>query len=126
MVSMDSPAVRRCCAVPRSTAIRRRRRQLRGGVADAALAGALLGFLRFNTHPARVFMGDGGSQVLGFLAWRRRDRRDAGRDTAFSAALPLLLLAWPILDTLAVMSSASPQRAARRSPPIDVTCIIGC
>jgi UDP-GlcNAc:undecaprenyl-phosphate GlcNAc-1-phosphate transferase len=29
-------------------------------------AGAILGFLRFNTHPARVFMGDGGSQVLGF------------------------------------------------------------
>ena len=28
-------------------------------------AGAVLGFLRFNTHPARIFMGDGGSQMLG-------------------------------------------------------------
>jgi UDP-GlcNAc:undecaprenyl-phosphate GlcNAc-1-phosphate transferase len=31
-----------------------------------AFAGAVLGFLRFNTHPASVFMGDAGSQLLGF------------------------------------------------------------
>ena len=29
-------------------------------------AGAILGFLRYNTHPARVFMGDTGSQILGY------------------------------------------------------------
>ena len=31
-----------------------------------AFAGAVLGFLRFNTYPASVFMGDAGSQLLGF------------------------------------------------------------
>lgn len=34
-------------------------------VFSAALAGALLGFLRFNTYPAKVFMGDTGSLALG-------------------------------------------------------------
>jgi len=29
--------------------------------------GGLLGFLRYNTYPARIFMGDGGSQLLGFV-----------------------------------------------------------
>ncbi|MFK5949368.1 MAG: MraY family glycosyltransferase, partial [Methylococcales bacterium] len=32
-----------------------------------AATGGLFGFLRFNSHPARVFMGDGGSQFLGFV-----------------------------------------------------------
>ena len=34
----------------------------------AAVIGAIFGFLRFNTYPATVFMGDAGSQLLGFLA----------------------------------------------------------
>lgn len=33
-----------------------------------AIAGAALGFLRFNFHPARIFLGDIGSVTLGFLA----------------------------------------------------------
>ena len=85
----------------------------------AALAGALLGFLRFNTHPARVFMGDSGSQVLGFLAGVLAIKATQGADVTVSAALPLLLLAWPILDTLTVMtermrSGQSPFAADRR------------
>jgi UDP-N-acetylmuramyl pentapeptide phosphotransferase/UDP-N-acetylglucosamine-1-phosphate transferase len=32
-----------------------------------SLAGALLGFLRFNFNPAKIFMGDSGSLVIGFL-----------------------------------------------------------
>lgn len=32
-----------------------------------AVIGAILGFLRFNLHPSRMFMGDSGSQLLGFL-----------------------------------------------------------
>jgi UDP-GlcNAc:undecaprenyl-phosphate GlcNAc-1-phosphate transferase len=31
------------------------------------LLGALIGFLRYNTHPARIFMGDGGSHWLGYM-----------------------------------------------------------
>ncbi|MBK8379306.1 MAG: undecaprenyl/decaprenyl-phosphate alpha-N-acetylglucosaminyl 1-phosphate transferase [Nitrospira sp.] len=35
-------------------------------VLAAGFLGGLLGFLRYNTYPARIFMGDAGSQLLGF------------------------------------------------------------
>ena len=66
-------------------------------------AGAILGFLRFNTHPARVFMGDGGSQVLGFTIGALAILVTQSEASAASAALPLLLIGIPIIDTLAVM-----------------------
>lgn len=66
-------------------------------------SGAILGFLRFNTHPAQVFMGDGGSQVLGFSIGALSILATQGERSALSAALPLLLLGLPILDTVAVM-----------------------
>lgn len=80
-------------------------------------AGAVIGFLRFNTHPARVFMGDAGSQVLGFTAAVLS--LSVARDYPYSAALPLLLLGVPIIDTLIVMAERlahgrSPFRADRR------------
>jgi UDP-GlcNAc:undecaprenyl-phosphate GlcNAc-1-phosphate transferase len=66
-------------------------------------AGAILGFLRFNTHPARVFMGDGGSQVLGFTIGMLAILATQHGHTAVSATLPLLLIGVPVLDTAAVM-----------------------
>lgn len=66
-------------------------------------SGAIVGFLRFNTHPARVFMGDGGSQVLGFTTGVLAILATQGESVAISAALPLLLIGLPIIDTLAVM-----------------------
>jgi len=69
-----------------------------------AFMGSLLGFLRFNTYPARVFMGDGGSQLLGFAAGVMAVLVTQGESAPYSAALPLLLLGLPIIDTLAVMA----------------------
>jgi len=66
-------------------------------------AGAILGFLRFNTHPARVFMGDAGSQILGYSIGVLAILATQGERSNVSAALPLLLIGLPILDTLAVM-----------------------
>ncbi len=90
-------------------------------VATAAvmMAGALIGFLRFNTHPARVFMGDGGSQVLGFCAAFLAVLLTQDPRTPLSTALPLLLLGVPIVDTMMVMierlaAGVSPFRADRR------------
>jgi UDP-GlcNAc:undecaprenyl-phosphate GlcNAc-1-phosphate transferase len=72
------------------------------GVALATVGG-VLGFLRYNSHPARVFMGDAGSQVLGFtLAFLVIYLTQIG-DSAVSAALPLLVLGLPISDILAVL-----------------------
>jgi UDP-GlcNAc:undecaprenyl-phosphate GlcNAc-1-phosphate transferase len=78
-----------------------------------ATVGAILGFLRFNTYPARIFMGDGGSQFLGFSAGVLSILVTQDAASPVSAALPLLLLCLPILDTLMVMT----QRIAEgRSP----------
>jgi UDP-GlcNAc:undecaprenyl-phosphate/decaprenyl-phosphate GlcNAc-1-phosphate transferase len=68
-----------------------------------AFAGAVLGFLRFNTFPATVFMGDAGSQLLGFTIGVLSIRATQSFATQVSAAIPILLLAIPILDTLSVM-----------------------
>lgn len=68
-----------------------------------AFAGAILGFLRFNTYPATVFMGDAGSQLLGFTIGVLSIRATQSLATEVSAAIPILLLAIPILDTLSVM-----------------------
>lgn len=70
---------------------------------SVAILGSLLGFLRFNTHPARVFMGDGGSQFLGFSAGVLALLLTQRENAPISAALPLLLLGLPILDTAMVM-----------------------
>jgi UDP-GlcNAc:undecaprenyl-phosphate/decaprenyl-phosphate GlcNAc-1-phosphate transferase len=68
-----------------------------------AFAGAVLGFLRFNTYPASVFMGDAGSQLLGFSIGVLSIRATQNASSEISAAIPILLLAVPILDTLSVM-----------------------
>ena len=78
-----------------------------------AFAGAVIGFLRFNTHPAAVFMGDAGSQLLGFAAGCLGLLATQVNGTPVSTALPLLLLGIPILDTLQVMVR---RLAAGRSP----------
>jgi len=74
------------------------------GAVAIVIIGAILGFLRFNTHPARVFMGDGGSQILGFSAAVLATVLTQDESTPLSSALPLLLLGIPIIDTLMVMT----------------------
>jgi UDP-GlcNAc:undecaprenyl-phosphate GlcNAc-1-phosphate transferase len=74
--------------------------------------GAVLGFLRFNTYPARVFMGDGGSQILGFSV-AVLSILLTQHEATLSSALPLLLLGLPLIDTLMVMSQ---RLLERRSP----------
>lgn len=69
-----------------------------------ALIGGILGFLRFNSHPAIVFMGDTGSQFIGFMAAFLCIYLVQDVYVALNPALPLLLLGLPILDTLMVMS----------------------
>jgi UDP-GlcNAc:undecaprenyl-phosphate GlcNAc-1-phosphate transferase len=72
------------------------------GMALATIGGTL-GFLRYNTHPARVFMGDAGSQFLGFTLGVLLVYLSQSAYPATSAALPLLLLGLPIADILVVL-----------------------
>lgn len=81
-------------------------------VLSVSLMGACFGFLRFNTFPATLFMGDTGSQLLGFSAACFSLTLTQG-DTALSPLIPLIILGFPVLDTLSVMG----ERIARgRSP----------
>jgi UDP-GlcNAc:undecaprenyl-phosphate GlcNAc-1-phosphate transferase len=68
-----------------------------------AFAGAVLGFLRFNTYPASVFMGDAGSQLMGFTIGVLSVSATQSASSEVSASIPILLLALPILDTLSVV-----------------------
>ena len=71
-------------------------------IISAAAIGGIFGFLRFNSHPAQVFMGDGGSQFLGFILAILVLVLTQEVNTTLSPALPVLLLGLPIVDILAV------------------------
>lgn len=68
-----------------------------------ATMGGILGFLRYNTYPAQVFMGDSGSQFLGFSLAFLAIYLTQVAHPALSPALPLLFLGLPISDILAVL-----------------------
>jgi UDP-GlcNAc:undecaprenyl-phosphate GlcNAc-1-phosphate transferase len=75
------------------------------GVALMAIAimGGVCGFLRYNNYPAVIFMGDTGSQFLGFMTAGLAIVLTQHLDTALNPALVLLLLGLPVLDLLSVM-----------------------
>ena len=64
-----------------------------------ALIGALLGFLRFNAPPARIFLGDSGSLVIGFLLAVLTVKGATRSDGALFALAPVFALSYPLLDT---------------------------
>ena len=67
--------------------------------ASVALAGSLIGFLRFNFNPARIFLGDSGSLFLGFVLAVTSVRGSQKGPTAVAILVPLLVLGLPLLDT---------------------------
>ena len=64
-----------------------------------ALMGACIGFLFFNWHPARVFMGDSGSNFLGFTLAALSVLSVAKGAIVLALVVPLAALAIPIVDT---------------------------
>jgi UDP-GlcNAc:undecaprenyl-phosphate/decaprenyl-phosphate GlcNAc-1-phosphate transferase len=66
----------------------------------AAFAGALVGFLRYNFRPARIFLGDSGSLLVGFMLAVLSVHGSTKSATAVLVAVPLLVLALPLLDTV--------------------------
>jgi UDP-GlcNAc:undecaprenyl-phosphate GlcNAc-1-phosphate transferase len=68
----------------------------------AGMVGAIFGFLRFNTYPARLFMGDAGSELLGFAAITLSIALTQ-TSVPLSPALPALLVGLPALDTAMVI-----------------------
>lgn len=68
-------------------------------ILSGALIGACAGFLFFNWHPARVFMGDSGSNFLGFTLAALSVLSVAKGAVVFALIVPILALAIPIFDT---------------------------
>lgn len=64
-----------------------------------AVAGGSLGFLPFNFHPAKIFMGDSGSQFLGFCLATISLIGPTKSATVVAVAIPALVLGLPIFDT---------------------------
>ncbi|HLP17670.1 MAG TPA: hypothetical protein VK470_15515 [Bacteroidota bacterium] len=68
------------------------------------LSGALIGFLRFNFNPARIFLGDSGSLFLGFALSVLSMHSSTKGSAAFAIVVPILALGLPIMDTFLSMA----------------------
>ena len=80
-----------------------------------ALAGGLLGFLRYNYNPASVFLGDCGSMFLGFVVSTLPLASQVPNSFLVSIGVPLLAMGVPIFDTsLAILRRSTRRLLARR------------
>ena len=68
-----------------------------------SLAGALLGFLRFNLAPASIYLGDAGSMLVGLMVGAVAVQTSAKSSAAMAMAVPLAVWSIPILDTVAAL-----------------------
>ncbi len=80
----------------------------------AALAGGCIGFLPYNRHPARIFMGDAGSQTLGFLLGEAAMLGMFKSHALLAFLAPPLALGLPLADT----AFAFTRRALRGENPL--------
>ena len=92
---------------------------LANGREDAALllfvmGGAIMGFLRYNINPARIFLGDSGSMLMGFfLATAATDA--VGRKAVVGVImLPIAVAGVPLLDVLLAIWRRSARRFVQR------------
>ena len=79
---------------------RREQRQQRGLI----VVGACIGFLRHNFYPARIFMGDSGALLLGFVLATVAVQGLLKTAATVALFFPLLVLAVPIVDTTFVVA----------------------
>jgi UDP-GlcNAc:undecaprenyl-phosphate/decaprenyl-phosphate GlcNAc-1-phosphate transferase len=68
------------------------------GVLSLAVAGAALGYLRHGFHPATIFLGDSGSNLLGYLLAVIAVQGALKTNAVVALVFPLVILAVPILD----------------------------
>jgi UDP-GlcNAc:undecaprenyl-phosphate/decaprenyl-phosphate GlcNAc-1-phosphate transferase len=69
-------------------------------VLTAALAGSILGFLRYNFHPASIFLGDSGSLFIGFFLSAVALAGSEKASTMVAVAIPVVSFGLPILDVI--------------------------
>jgi len=69
-----------------------------------ALLGALIGFLRFNYQPARIYLGDAGSLFIGFMLGALSMVGIYAKTNPVAVLAPVLIMGVPIFDTMFVMT----------------------
>lgn len=74
--------------------------RLEVAVIPLALAGALLGFLRYNIFPASIFLGDSGACSIGFVLACLCLKGNALLSAGLAVLIPVLIVGVPIADTL--------------------------
>ena len=88
-----------------------------------ALAGATVGFLRYNFNPAKIFMGDTGSMLLGYTLAAISVMGAVKTAATIALVVPAIVLGLPILDTLFAIVRRKIS-GVQFSNLIKVTCII--
>src|SRR6266508_109790 len=73
--------------------------QVQAAIVSAVVLGAALGFLRHNLYPARIFMGDSGALLLGFVLATVPLQGLLKTASVVTLFFPLVVLAVPIIDT---------------------------
>jgi UDP-GlcNAc:undecaprenyl-phosphate GlcNAc-1-phosphate transferase len=68
-----------------------------------SLAGSIIGFLRYNFYPAKIFLGDSGSLLMGFLLAVISIQASSKGATIVAVLAPILALGFPIVETLVSM-----------------------
>jgi UDP-GlcNAc:undecaprenyl-phosphate GlcNAc-1-phosphate transferase len=77
--------------------------QPRVAIIAATVAGASLGFLRHNYNPAKIFMGTGGAQLLGFMLASLSIVGAMKTAAAVAILVPVLVFGIPIIDAVNVV-----------------------
>lgn len=96
-----------------------RTHQIGAALVLLALCGASLGFLRYNFFPAKIFLGDSGSYLLGFILAAASVTGVFKTTLVVALIIPILILGVPIFDTMfaigrRISSGQSPFKADNR------------
>jgi len=91
---------------------------LANGRTDAAmlllvLAGAILGFLKFNINPARIFLGDAGSMLIGFALATQATEAVGRKAIVGVMLLPIAVAGVPLLDVMLAIWRRGARRLGR-------------
>jgi UDP-GlcNAc:undecaprenyl-phosphate GlcNAc-1-phosphate transferase len=70
------------------------------GIISASMAGALLGFLFYNLPPAKVFLGDSGSMLIGLILGVVTMRSWFSEESPVSITIPIVLMSIPLFDSM--------------------------
>jgi UDP-GlcNAc:undecaprenyl-phosphate GlcNAc-1-phosphate transferase len=79
-----------------------------GGMLLAILFGATCSFLPYNLSPARIFLGDAGSLLIGYILAVTAVTGVQKGATVLAVAVPLLMFALPIVETISSAARAAP------------------